>query len=70
MTTFLNLYCHQTLVAKNERSISPPSQDAGPIGHPREAAAQPGSFGVGGDHTVFPPNVYSPQAQQTFYYRG
>ncbi|XP_062008877.1 YTH domain-containing protein ECT4 isoform X2 [Rosa rugosa] len=61
----------QTLVAKNERSISPnPSQDGGSIGHPREAAAQPGSFGVGGDHTVFPPNVYSPQAQQTFYYRG
>ncbi|XP_050382188.1 YTH domain-containing protein ECT1 isoform X2 [Argentina anserina] len=45
-------------------------QDAGPIGHPREAAAQPGSFNVAGDPSVFPANVYSPQGQQTFYYRG
>ncbi|KAM0956389.1 hypothetical protein COP2_025278 [Malus domestica] len=57
-------------VAKNERSVSPnPSPDAATIGLPREAAGQSGPFGSGGDHTVFPPNVYAPQAQ-TFYYRG
>ncbi|TQD79975.1 hypothetical protein C1H46_034485 [Malus baccata] len=60
----------QPHVSKNERSVSPnPSPDAATIGLPREAAGQSGPFISGGDHTVFPPNVYAPQAQP-FYYRG
>jgi len=55
---------------KSERSVSPnASQDATTIVHPRDAAGQVGSLGSGGDHSVYPPNVYAPQAQP-FYYRG
>ncbi|KAK7843764.1 yth domain-containing family protein 2 [Quercus suber] len=55
---------------KSERPVSPDaSQDATAIVHPRDAAAQVGSLASGGDHSVYPPNVYAPQAQP-FYYRG
>ncbi|KAI4355937.1 hypothetical protein L6164_004660 [Bauhinia variegata] len=53
-----------------EQSISSnSSQDTATIGHSRETASQSGSFGSVGDRPLYPPNVYSPQAQ-AFYYRG
>uniref|UniRef100_A0A6P4AFA1 YTH domain-containing family protein n=2 Tax=Ziziphus jujuba TaxID=326968 RepID=A0A6P4AFA1_ZIZJJ len=56
--------------AKNERSASPnPSRDSATIGHARVPSGQSGSFTSSGDRTVYPPNIYAPQAQ-TFYYRG
>ncbi|KAL5747060.1 hypothetical protein ACOSQ2_024357 [Xanthoceras sorbifolium] len=58
------------LSAKNESTVSPnSSQGAATIGHTRDAAAQPGSFGSGGDRSVYSSNIYAPQAQ-AFYYRG
>ncbi|KAI9193989.1 hypothetical protein LWI28_002093 [Acer negundo] len=66
----------QTLSAKNESSVSSnSSQGAATIGHTRDAAAQPVSFGSGGDRSVYSSNIYAPQAQaqaqaQAFYYRG
>uniref|UniRef100_A0A5B6YQW1 YTH domain-containing family protein n=1 Tax=Davidia involucrata TaxID=16924 RepID=A0A5B6YQW1_DAVIN len=59
----------QPLSAKNERSVSPNlSQDA-TMGHSRDTAGLSESFGSGGDHTAYPPNVYAPQAQ-AIYYKG
>ncbi|KAJ8760022.1 hypothetical protein K2173_010878 [Erythroxylum novogranatense] len=58
------------VTAKNETSVSPNStQDVATIGHPRDNAGQPGSFGSPGDRSIYPPNIYAPQAQP-FYYRG
>ncbi|KAF3432312.1 hypothetical protein FNV43_RR27052 [Rhamnella rubrinervis] len=60
----------QPNLANNERSVSPnPSQDSATMGHARDPSGQSGSFTSGGDRTVYPPNIYAPQAQ-TFYYRG
>lgn len=39
------------------------------MGHAWDPSGQSGSFTSGGDRTVYPPNIYAPQAQ-TFYYRG
>lgn len=55
---------------KNERSVSPnSSQDAATMVPRRDGAGQAGSFGSGVDCSVYPPDVYAPQAQP-FYYRG
>ncbi|KAJ6915675.1 hypothetical protein NC652_018359 [Populus alba x Populus x berolinensis] len=60
----------QPLSAKNETSVSPnSSQDTAPSGHPRDTTGQLGAFGSPGDHAVYPPNIYAPQAQ-ALYYRG
>ncbi|KAF5726837.1 hypothetical protein HS088_TW22G00521 [Tripterygium wilfordii] len=62
----------QPISAQNEKLVPPKSsQDAAApaIAHPREPAGQLGSIGSGGDHRIFPSNVYAPQAQ-SFYYRG
>lgn len=71
LVIILRLYiCSQPHSVKSERPVSPnASQDATAIVHPRDAAAQVGSLASGGDHSVYPPNVYAPQAQP-FYYRG
>lgn len=62
---------HQSLLVKNERTDAlKSSQDAAAaISHSVDTAAQPGFFSSRGDHSIYPPNVYAPQAQ-TFYYRG
>ncbi|XP_011031256.1 PREDICTED: uncharacterized protein LOC105130443 isoform X3 [Populus euphratica] len=44
-------------------------QDTAPSGHPRDTTSQLGAFGSPGDRSVYPPNIYAPQAQ-AFYYRG
>ncbi|XVF23275.1 hypothetical protein REPUB_Repub13aG0022300 [Reevesia pubescens] len=60
----------QPLSTKNGTSVSPnSSQDAAPIGHPRDGAGQSGSFTSSGDRNVYSPTIYAPQAQ-AFYYRG
>ncbi|GAV78065.1 YTH domain-containing protein [Cephalotus follicularis] len=60
----------QPMSANNENSVSPnSSQDAAAIGHPRDARGQLGSFSSGGDHNVYSPNIYAPQAQG-FYYKS
>ncbi|XP_057967911.1 YTH domain-containing protein ECT4 isoform X2 [Malania oleifera] len=60
----------QPLSARNESSAPPSSaQDAATIGNSRDTTNQSGSFSSGGDHSVYPPNIYAPQAQ-AFYYRG
>ncbi|KAM6562858.1 hypothetical protein CsatB_022856 [Cannabis sativa] len=65
-----NLKEQQQLSAKNEGSIPPnPSQDAATVGNLRDPVVQSGSLASGGDRTVYPPNIYAPQAQP-FYYRG
>lgn len=62
--------CIQTLSAKNETSVSPnSSRDAAIMGPRRENTGHLGPFGLHGDHTLYPSNVYAPQAQ-AFYYRG
>ncbi|KAJ8770841.1 hypothetical protein K2173_021756 [Erythroxylum novogranatense] len=56
--------------AKNEMSVSPiSSQESVNVGHLRDNAGQQGSFGSPGDCSIYPPNLYAPQAQP-FYYRG
>ncbi|KAJ4725475.1 evolutionarily conserved C-terminal region 5 [Melia azedarach] len=61
----------QPLSAKNENSVSPNSNQGTvtTIGHARETAAQSGSFGSGGDRSVYSSNIYAPQAQ-AYYFRG
>ncbi|KAG8638169.1 YTH domain-containing protein ECT4 isoform X1 [Manihot esculenta] len=60
----------RTLSAKNETSVSPnSSRDAAIMGPRRENTGHLGPFGLHGDHTLYPSNVYAPQAQ-AFYYRG
>ncbi|KAG6730606.1 hypothetical protein I3842_01G089400 [Carya illinoinensis] len=55
---------------KNEIAVAPnSSQDAATIVHQRDAAGLTGSFASSGDRSVYPPNIYAPQAQP-FYYRG
>ena len=55
---------------KKKGSDSPnSSQDAATVVHLRDPVVQSGSLASGGDRTVYPPNIYAPQAQ-TFYYRG
>uniref|UniRef100_A0A2P2JRB1 YTH domain-containing family protein n=1 Tax=Rhizophora mucronata TaxID=61149 RepID=A0A2P2JRB1_RHIMU len=44
-------------------------RDTAAIGHPRDNAGQSGTFGLPGDRSIYPPNVYAPQAQPV-YYRG
>ncbi|KAE8688228.1 YTH domain-containing family protein 2 [Hibiscus syriacus] len=59
----------QPLSTKN-KTVSPNStQDAAPIGHPRDGASQSGSFISAEDHNVYSPTIYAPQPQ-AFYYRG
>ncbi|KAG6748944.1 hypothetical protein POTOM_045982 [Populus tomentosa] len=54
---------------KNETSVSPNSSSGySPLGHPRDNTGQSEAFGSPGDHAVYPPNIYAPQAQ-AFYYR-
>lgn len=43
-------------------------QDA-TVDHSRETYSQLGAFGTGGDRTLYPPNVYAPQAH-SMYYKG
>ncbi|KAK8500284.1 hypothetical protein V6N12_068774 [Hibiscus sabdariffa] len=60
----------QPLSTKKETSVSPnSSHDTAPIGHPRDGTGQSGSFSSVGDHNVYSPTIYAPQAQ-SFYYRG
>lgn len=62
--------CFQPHPIKNEIAVAPnSSQDAATIVHQRDAAGLTGSFASSGDRSVYPPNIYAPQAQP-FYYRG
>ncbi|XP_050223019.1 YTH domain-containing protein ECT1 isoform X2 [Mercurialis annua] len=56
--------------AKNEASVTPNSSaDAATTGQQRDSIGQFSPLGSAGDLTVYPPNIYAPQAQ-AFYYRG
>ncbi|CAK9146140.1 unnamed protein product [Ilex paraguariensis] len=57
----------QSLSVKNERSVSPNSSQDAAIGHSRDTAGQSGSFGMAGDRSVYPPNVYAPHAHAVYY---
>ncbi|XP_021670268.1 YTH domain-containing protein ECT4 isoform X3 [Hevea brasiliensis] len=55
-----------------EKPVEPDNmkeRDTAIIGHRRDITGHLGPFGSPGDRTIYPSNVYAPQAQ-AFYYRG